>query len=522
VYIQELPSGNRTITPVATSITAFIGIAPRGQTDQVGPVLVQNWGEYQAQFGGLAQVSNMSYAVNQFFQNGGSQAVIVRLSKGTPTIFSVPAVSWTLQAANPGSWGNNLAVTIDTMVDPGLYSEDNYIFNLNIKDNNTGYSEKFLNVSLNQASPYYVASVLENESQLLSVTGYPQTNIAPQPPTTPLMPQNTAATSLSIKTSGADNYSTAVSLTDFQGDGSTTGIYALQKADLFNLLCIPPYAYGVDTGSGELYTGVYPLALSYFSQYQKRAMLLVDPPSDWNSVSAAVTGITTNTNITSLRNEDSAIYFPRIEVADPLWNNNGREFVPCGAVAGVIAQTDAQRGVWKAPAGLEANLTGIMDLTDGGYQVRMSDMDNGQLNPLGVNCLRIKPVVGPVVWGARTMEGADMLSSQWKYLPIRRTAQFIEESLYRGTQWVVFEPNDEPLWKSIRLSVGAFMQQLFLQGAFQGSTPSQAYLVKCDSETNPQYLIDQGIVTILVGFAPLYPAEFVVLQIQQLTAQGGS
>ena len=170
----------------------------------------------------------------------------------------------------------------------------------------------------------------------------------------------------------------------------------------------------------------------------------------------------------------------------------------------------------------QAGLSGVLDLTDGDVPVRLTDQENGELNPLGVNCLRLMPVIGPTVWGARTLRGADMLADQWKYLSIRRTAQFIEETLYENLTWVVFEPNDEPLWKSIRLNVGAFMQSLFIKGAFQGSTPTQAYLVKCDSETNPQYLIDQGIVTILVGFAPLYPAEFVILQIQQMTAQAGS
>jgi phage tail sheath protein FI len=141
------------------------------------------------------------------------------------------------------------------------------------------------------------------------------------------------------------------------------------------------------------------------------------------------------------------------------------------------------------------------------------------LNPLGVNCLRSFPVNGRVVWGSRTLAGADQLASEWKYVPVRRTALFIEESLYRGTQWVVFEPNDEPLWAQIRMNVGAFMQNLFRQGAFQGSTPREAYFVKCDSETTTQNDIDNGIVNIIVGFAPLKPAEFVVIKLQQIAGQ---
>lgn len=149
----------------------------------------------------------------------------------------------------------------------------------------------------------------------------------------------------------------------------------------------------------------------------------------------------------------------------------------------------------------------------------MTDDENGTLNPLGINCLRVMPAAGRVVWGARTMKGADRLANQWKYLPVRRTALYIEESLYRGTQWAVFEPNDEPLWSQIRLNVGAFMQDLFQKGAFQGSTPKEAYLVKCDKETTTQSDIDRGIVNIVVGFAPLKPAEFVIIKITQLAGQ---
>jgi phage tail sheath protein FI len=190
------------------------------------------------------------------------------------------------------------------------------------------------------------------------------------------------------------------------------------------------------------------------------------------------------------------------------------DFVPCGAVAGVFARTDASRGVWKAPAGLEATLVGVSQLS-----VSLTDAENGELNPLAINCLRTMPAVGSVAWGSRTLNGDDRLASEWKYIPVRRLALYIEESLYRGTQWVVFEPNDEPLWAQIRLNLGAFMHNLFRQGAFQGKTPREAYFVKCDKETTTQNDINLGIVNILVGFAPLKPAEFVVIKIQQIAGQ---
>jgi phage tail sheath protein FI len=169
--------------------------------------------------------------------------------------------------------------------------------------------------------------------------------------------------------------------------------------------------------------------------------------------------------------------------------------------------------VWKAPAGTEATLLGAS------LPVTLTDLENGGLNPLGINVLRNFPIFGNVIWGARTLDGADQQASEWKYIPVRRTALYIEESLYQGLKWVVFEPNDEPLWSQIRLNVGAFMQDLFRQGAFQGKTPREAYFVRCDSTTTTQSDVDRGIVNIVVGFAPLKPAEFVVIQIQQIAGQ---
>jgi hypothetical protein len=190
------------------------------------------------------------------------------------------------------------------------------------------------------------------------------------------------------------------------------------------------------------------------------------------------------------------------------------QFPPCGFVAGIYASTDASRGVWKAPAGIEASLTGAI-----GLQYVINDQQNGQLNPLGVNCLRQFPNFGNVVWGARTIAGNNALGSQWMYVPIRRLALFIESSLYSGTQWAVFEPNAEPLWGQVRMSIGTFLQGLFLQGAFAGTTPTQAYFVKCDSDNNTPATTALGILNVTVGFAPLYPAEFVVIQIQQMMNQ---
>jgi phage tail sheath protein FI len=305
------------------------------------------------------------------------------------------------------------------------------------------------------------------------------------------------------KTADGDGLTTPDDFTPPNGETDKKGIYALEDADLFNLLCLPPYNEDGDTD-----TDLISAAAAYCEK--RRAMLLVDPPSGWKDVAGAKAGV----GGVGTSSKNAALFFPRLKQRNPLRDNQVEDFVPCGAVAGVFARTDTTRGVWKAPAGLEATLVGVPELS-----VPLNDAENGELNPLGINCLRSMPAAGRIIWGSRTLQGNDRLASEWKYVPVRRTALFIEEGLYRGTQWVVFEPNDEPLWAQIRLNVGAFMQSLFRQGAFQGKTPAEAYFVKCDKETTTQDDINHGIVNVLVGFAPLRPAEFVVIKLQQMAGQ---
>ncbi|MBD0327662.1 MAG: phage tail sheath family protein, partial [Pyrinomonadaceae bacterium] len=218
------------------------------------------------------------------------------------------------------------------------------------------------------------------------------------------------------------------------------------------------------------------------------------------------------------KSTNGALYFPYLNAIDPL-TSAVIELPPSGYVAGVYARTDVNRGVWKAPAGLETTVNNTVGVVERG---RMTDMRQGTLNPIAVNVLRTFPGLGStVVFGARTLQGADINTAfqQWKYVPVRRMALFIEQTLYRNLGWVVFEPNDEPLWIAIRTSIEGFMLSLFNQGAFQGQKPSQAFLVKCDSSTTTQTDIDNGIVNIVVGFRPLKPAEFVIIKIAQLAGQ---
>jgi hypothetical protein len=316
-----------------------------------------------------------------------------------------------LTAANAGAWGNKLKAIVDHNTKD---TADNQLFNLTIQElastdptDDVVASEVFRNVSTDPASPRYVKSVLDNQSTLVLVG----TSI----------PEFQPSIGEEMFTGGDDGE--ALEFADYEvSPEQRTGIYALDKADLFTLMCIPPFTH--DT-PGDVSTWTAALA----SCKGRRAMLIVDPDPNWNNPDAVVSDSQNSIGLFTLRDENSILYYPRVRMAAPLQENRLQEFAPCGVVAGVFSRTDASRGVWKAPAGLAANLLGVRELS-----YKMTDGENGKINPIGVNALRTFAVVGNVVWGARTLDSADQLASEWKYIPVRRLALFIEESLYRGPQ----------------------------------------------------------------------------------------
>jgi phage tail sheath protein FI len=641
VYIEEVPSGVRTIVGVSTSVGAFVDRFDRGPVDAA--VRIFGMADFEREFGGLITDSEASYAIRQFFLNGGTEAHVVRadtvgggvadllLQSGSTDIIQVSAGRRVgrRSVADPGEWGNALHVEIDyATTDPAA------LFNLTVSevaDENGRMlvlrTETFRNLTLEPGAENNALEVVNAGSKMIqlaelvtppdpfdptfrpnasgtlsgalaatpgnpvvadgaeidiivnpgggaadlaAITATIDYGAAPPPSTysafrrfleaairaaDPLQPLLSGATvqlvgdryrvllgragagfqpdaTIRFAVSGSDTAATTLALTTAAGaranaqlfaldngtDGaapteaelrgvraSKTGLYALEDADLFNILCIPAAA----NLNGADARAVYAEAEAYCEE--RRAFLLVDIPEVVNEVPEMETWLDDNAG---LRHRNAAVYFPRVRIADPLNQNRLRSIPPSGTIAGLFASTDASRGVWKAPAGTEARLRNVQ-----GLDYLLTDRENGVLNPVGVNCLRNFPIYGNVAWGARTLDGADVQASDWKYIPVRRLALFLEESLYRGTKWVVFEPNDEPLWAQIRLNIGAFMQSLFRQGAFQGRTPREAYLVKCDAETTTQDDINRGIVNIVVGFAPLKPAEFVIIRIQQLAGQ---
>ncbi|MFE9834196.1 phage tail sheath family protein [Streptomyces sp. NPDC005551] len=607
VYVDEVKSAVKTITGVPTAVAAFVGHAPRGPVDR--PVHITGWADYEAVFGGLRTNCPLSYAVYQFYLNGGSEAEIVRVVQDDKTVQLPLSTSTTprakksvgaspppapaasgegsqsssgtreddssgedkqsgrgghepsgdakgssaagssgsasangpaLRAASPGRWARNLRAHVDwdTAEGKDLSEPQRKLFNLTVRDLDTGVEERYLNVSIEPHSPRNLAHLLESsrlvrvETPSAPITAVPPKNDVPENGADPFtfIPQGGRAGQPPFCYAPAgggrdDEDERPRTLDPYLGDkAAKTGLNQLLKTDIFNMLCLPD-SHWLDEQLQATGGGVQALREAALQLcVERRALLLVDPPSLWtggpaggdSNADVVDTVLKKMTELEALgeAGKNAAVYYPRVIAPDPLLDGALRPFSPCGVMAGVLARTDVQRGVWKAPAGTDASLSGVSEL-----EVPLTDLEIGRLNPVGVNCLRRLPAAGPVAWGARTLRGADRLASEWKYLPVRRLALFIEESLFRGTHWVVFEPNDEPLWASVRLNIGAFMNSLFRAGAFQGRTPQDAYLVKCDKDTNPQNDIDRGIVNIQVGFAPLKPAEFVIVHIQQLAGQ---
>jgi hypothetical protein len=531
VYIEEIPSGVHTIVGVATSIAAFLGRSAAGPVNI--PLEVNGIGEYERSFGTVSPAYPMSLAVRDFFLNGGGRAIVVRLFKGAGGSAELAVGGLTLQASSPGKWGEALRAELKLLDDNDPVVQDlktrlgiqpaDKVFNLDVTDTRPGgRTEQHLNLTAVD-SVRRLDRILKEESGLLRwkvenplpavaagkdlVTQKEEALAAarkldPPDPAAVTAAENALKQAITgMKASNGDPLDEPAYLGS-QNDNAKSGLFALENVDLFNLLCIPPDQRAEST-IGNVYKAARKVCVD------RRAMLIVDPPHDWTDIDKPPAILKDLAAGTEGRN--AAVYFPRI------LEDEGGELVPsvaCGMVAGIMARTDAQRGVWKAPAGIDASLNGA-----DGLVINLNDEQNGRLNERGINVLRNFPAAGRVVWGARTMRGSNQMGDEYKYIPVRRLALFLEESLYRGTKWAVFEPNDEPLWAQIRLNVGAFLQNLFRQGAFQGRSPREAYFVKCDKDTTTQNDINLGIVNVLVGFAPLKPAEFVIIKLQQLAGQ---
>ena len=491
VYIEEIPSGVRTITGVATSIACFVGWAPKGPTDRA--IRITNFSDYVRYFGQIHPESYLGYSVKQFFTNGGSDAYVIRVPIGGESENELAECSvggLKFKASSPGEWARGYGIYVKKRD-----ASNPVTFQLNVVEferdsdgsvNTQKYVvvETFNNLSTNADSSRFIQEVVNDDR-----TGSLYVRFESGDDAESAGPTAFDGGSAKIPDHIDDPSAMLGSIKKLAEEESV-----LDRIDLFNLLCVPGVT-DADTLS----------VLSVICE-RRRALLLADPQKDAIQSSLQIP--------TNVRRKNSALFFPWLRASDDLSEGRLTDFPPCGFIAGLFARTDATRGVWKAPAGTEATLVGASS-----PQQHLTDKENGILNKKGINCIRNFPINGTIAWGSRTLDGDDEIGSEWKFIPVRRTALFIEETLFRASKWAVFEPNDEPLWAQLRLNIGAFMNDLFRQGAFQGRSPRDAYFVKCDKETTTQNDINRGIVNVVVGFAPLKPAEFVVIKLTQIAGQ---
>jgi phage tail sheath protein FI len=480
--IPMLVTINNLQTPAGSPPTADISITygSRGETYRKVTVVPGDANFIETRINGISQLVTVAPNYNPPFIAGTN----VPLSFGKAVaVGSVAFTAITSTSATP------MTVTVTPTGSP-LGSKATIVVTQGAT------TETYNNVNMTTGDPRFIEKLINGVSALVTVAPTYQT---------PTVPVNQAALGYSNSTNPPQAGWTAFSAGDFapvfQADSS------LDKVSVFNLLVLP----GVADNS------VWSEALAFCER--KLAFLILDPPVQDSAdgdgpLNLPLIGDDIQGSIVP-KSTNGALYFPYLQSDDPL-TGNVIELPPSGFVAGIYARTDVNRGVWKAPAGLETTVVNTTGVVERG---RMTDMRQGTLNPLGVNCLRDFPGIGTVVFGARTLVTNNPAFEQWRYVPVRRMALFLEQTLYQNLGWVVFEPNDEPLWVAITASINSFMLSLFHQGAFQGDTPSQAFQVKCDSSTTTQTDIDNGIVNIIVAFAPLKPAEFVIIKIAQLAGQ---
>lgn len=531
IYIEELPSSAHTITAAPTSIAVFVGYTHPFKTKPANfgqAIEIFSFADYEREFGGAYESglidSNVADAVNMFFLNGGSDAFVVALQAKEYTDSQGNSDSKAVTTKGSIAPATMLFGTAPHAIEfTALEPVDSVTMSVTISNPQTTkvaadtadvvisygtQTQTYRKVNLISGDPNFIETRIGTVANPVSslVTVSPNTAY---PATFPFSAGKTSMndTSTFSKPGGAVGVFDPADFTPvFQADSN------LDKVPIFNLVVIP----------GIINNAILSEALAFCER--KFAFLIMDPPlidtADGGSTDYIGKFIDqsgdANSNVAPL-SQNGALYFPYLQSFDPI-TANPINLPPSGFVAGIFARTDTNRGVWKAPAGLE---TTILDTTGVVTTGLMTDPRQGDLNNKGVNCLRSFST-GTVVFGARTLVSSNSAYQQWKYVPVRRMALFIEQTLRANLTWVIFEPNDTPLWTAIRTSIEGFMLSLFNQGALQGSTPSQAFQVKCDSSTTTQDNINNGIVNIIVAFAPLKPAEFVVIKIAQLAGQAQS
>ncbi|MYY00923.1 MULTISPECIES: phage tail sheath family protein [unclassified Streptomyces] len=492
VYVEEVQSGARPIEGVGTAVAAFVGFAEKGPFHR--PTLVTSWDQYVSAFGTFTPDTYLTLAVHGYFSNGGGAAYIVRVGGpsedaprgAAPAAAPSVAIGGFLVSARPGA-GDGLSIEV-TDAEGENPPEDR--FRLLVRQGGK-VAETFDTSVRKNVKGYLVTQA--RQSKLIEVTE--------QPGTAQTRPEKQ---SLSLAPAAPENAGQAgTGPVEFVGDASArTGIAALEAIDEITMVAVPDLMSAHKRGDidDEGVRAVQLAVIAHCEQMGDRVAVLDTPP-----------GMNAQ-RVRTWRNDDAGydsryatVYYPWLKVLDPA---SGQQTLmpPSGHVSGVWARSDGERGVHKAPA--NEVIRGALDL-----ELRLSRGEQDLLNPIGVNCVRAFPGRGIRIWGARTLSS----DPAWRYLNVRRLFNYLEESILLGTQWVVFEPNDDRLWSSIRRNVTAFLTEEWRRGALFGRTAEEAFYVKCDRDNNPQESIDLGQVVCEIGVSPVKPAEFVVFRLSQFS-----
>jgi uncharacterized protein len=503
VYMEEVSSGSKPIEGVGTAIAAFVGFTERGPLNE--PVLVTNWTQFTKSFGDFTDGCYLPHAVYGYFLNGGGSAYVVRVgggvaaANGDGTAHAAAVASkaaaeltggggkpaFTVRALAEGQAGNDITVEIADASEAG---EDT--FKLIVRKAGK-VEETFDNVTTRRGAAN-VLTVVRQQSKLITIEEVKGAALA--------VPNKGAQVALA----GGDAPAVVdVRPEQYVGDSAArTGFAGLEAIEDVTMLCVPDLMTAFERGSVDA-EGVKAVHLAMIAHCELMAdrVAILDPPPGLNAQQMKDWRV----NYAGYDSKYATVYWPWIKVMDPVAGKP--VFVPpSGHVAGIWARNDETRGVHKAPANEVAR--GVIALETG-----ITKGEHDQLNPVGVNCIRAFPGQGIRVWGARTLSS----DPEWRYLNVRRLFNFVEKSILAGTNWVVFEPNDQRLWDAVSRTINMFLRRVWRSGALFGRTPAQAFYVKCDEENNPPENRDVGILTVDIGIAPVKPAEFVVFRISQFS-----
>jgi|FLYN01.1.fsa_nt_gi phage tail sheath protein FI len=509
VYVEEVDKGTKPIEAVGTAVAAFVGYTEKAEMVQDGqtvsllgkPTLVTNWSQYVQRFGGFVEGIYLPDAVYGYFANGGGRCYIVSV-KALGAIsdpgMAIPAEVTvrggddkqtellTFTAKEPGIKGNSLRVEIKPTAEDGGAAGSGSNFNLVISVAGK-VEETFENLTTGKGERN-VANVLKTQSKLVDVKVVSKAELAPAPG--------------AYNLAGGQVKTKQITVKDYQGSvAERRGIGGLEALEDVTMICVPDLMASYQAGEIDLkgVQAVQQMVID-FCEHVKYCFAILDTPPGLLPQQAKEWRLAVNYDTSR-----AALYYPWIEIADQTGaNGRTRTVPPSGHIAGIYARTDETRGVHKAPA--NEVVRGAL-----GLEIQITKGEHDELNPIGVNAIRAFPGRGIRVWGARTLSS----DPSWRYINVRRLFNMIEKSIENGTQWVVFEPNDENLWARVRRDISAFLKLVWRSGALFGSTPEQAFYVKCDEETNPLEVRDVGQMIVEVGLAPVKPAEFVIFRISQ-------